>query len=134
MITIAKLTAYASDKKAPDLTVRQIALLAKVVEQRRITGEIATELNAPKSSVTRGAAKLKRLGLADSKRDTTDRRLMFVSATAAGRRFIAKHFGETTTLKGSNNNEQQSHRIERPSSDKRGKSDADRPVLRAQRG
>lgn len=69
------------------ITARQLALLGMLVEDaRRSTAHYAQLMAVSKPAITRATHKLLLLGLAECHPHTTDRRLVVLAASEAGRR------------------------------------------------
>ena len=89
------LTSVVADPNAPDFTVRQLALLMRLAEIPQgqpgpSTNFFANELRVDKPVVTRAVRRLRDEGYAVQVRSPADERKVEISATQAGRAFVAK--------------------------------------------
>ncbi len=93
--TIDALTAVVRNADLPDLTLRQIAVLGRIVatkdHDRTIRG-LAAHLALSKPAVTRAADRLATFGYSKRVPDASDRRSVFVVPTKSGEKFLAKYF------------------------------------------
>lgn len=89
---LEELRAYVADPDSPDLSVRQLVVLAQVRHYNGTVRGLAVTLCVPKPSITRAVDRLSEYGLAARKADPADRRSVFVVATSRGRKFLDKHF------------------------------------------
>jgi DNA-binding MarR family transcriptional regulator len=85
-----------------DLTLRQFAVLLlcySAREPQTVRG-LAQHLGTAKAPITRGADRLEEAGLAERRVDPADRRSVLITATPAGKRYVATFFGNVRTVTG----------------------------------
>lgn len=79
--------------KAGTMTIRQLAILAKLRDGRQDFGEVARELRLPAPALTRACDRLEEFGLVFRVENPRDRRKIFIGLTKQGRAFCARYLG-----------------------------------------
>jgi DNA-binding MarR family transcriptional regulator len=79
--------------KAGTMTIRQLAVLAKLREGRWDHGDLARELRLLAPAVTRACDRLEEFGLVFRTDNPMDRRKIFIALTKQGRSFCARYLG-----------------------------------------
>ena len=88
-INVTELASRLISKKRDDLSVRQLAVLMSCKIAKQTVRGLAEQFKLNKPSVTRAADKLEDLGFIARAKDPSDGRSVFLSITAAGRKFAA---------------------------------------------
>jgi DNA-binding MarR family transcriptional regulator len=90
VITEAGLIAVVCDARQPEMTTRQLAVLALLARDTEIlTCDLAERVAASKSVITRYCDKMLDLGFVKRRRGVEDRRRCYVAITSTGRRYLA---------------------------------------------
>jgi DNA-binding MarR family transcriptional regulator len=79
--------------EAGTMTIRQLALLAKLRDGKQDFGDLADELGLPLPALTRACDRLEGFGLTCRAVNPRDGRKVYISLTRQGRSFCARYLG-----------------------------------------
>lgn len=79
--------------EAGTMTIRQLALLAKLRDGKQDFGDLADELGLPLPALTRACDRLEGFGLTCRAANPRDGRKVFIALTKQGRSFCARYLG-----------------------------------------
>ena len=88
-INVTELSSRLIAKKRDDLTIRQLAVLMACKDEKQTVRGLAARFDLHKPAITRAADKLEDMGIVKRAKDPSDGRSVFLSITAAGRKFTA---------------------------------------------